>query len=171
MICDMLIMNMPLWINVYLWNKWCLNLESESVPVRNEFSPSIHQSPSGSMTTLLQHLQANSIPKNLQWSESVKWLRIYIIYKNFECLMGMPRGLDGPKTRLCTSTGQCGSSELEMKWISKVVVKLQHPQDFGFPTGVPWLVDGPMTMLLLIYLVQGSIELETGWISPGVVES
>ena len=100
MICDILIMNMPLWINVYLWNKWCLNLESESGPVRNEFSPFIHQSPSGSMTTLLQHLQANSIPKNLQWSESVKWLRIYIIYKNFECLMGMPRGLDGPKTIL-----------------------------------------------------------------------
>ena len=28
MICYMLIMNMPLWITVYLRNKWCLNLES-----------------------------------------------------------------------------------------------------------------------------------------------
>ena len=29
MICYMLIMNMPLWITVYLRNKWCLNLESQ----------------------------------------------------------------------------------------------------------------------------------------------
>ena len=28
MICYMLIINMPLWITVYLQNKWCLNLES-----------------------------------------------------------------------------------------------------------------------------------------------
>ena len=28
MICYILIMNMPLWITVYLRNKWCLNLES-----------------------------------------------------------------------------------------------------------------------------------------------
>ena len=28
MICSMLIMNMPIWITVYLQNKWCLNLES-----------------------------------------------------------------------------------------------------------------------------------------------
>ena len=37
MICYMLIISMPLWIIVYLRNKWCVNLESigMNIPLRN----------------------------------------------------------------------------------------------------------------------------------------
>ena len=50
MICYMLIINMPLWITVYLRNKWCLNLESW---IEIMFSPYISGSLHGPWGDLL----------------------------------------------------------------------------------------------------------------------
>ena len=66
--------------------------------------------------------------------------------------------------------GQDGSVELYMARISTVIVKLQHPQEFGLPTGIPARGHKPMTMPLHIYWPNGSIELEMVRIGPAVVE-
>ena len=57
MICYMLIMIMPLWITVYLRNKWCLNLESWIVT---------------------QWLENHQIDKTMAWRNDLKTIKLMV---------------------------------------------------------------------------------------------
>ena len=75
--------------------------------------------------------QAKTIPMNLIWNESAWWFLSSGIHK-------VPRALITPmctpmwprwaNDMWCTSTGQDGSNELDLKWICPVVAEFGHLQ-------------------------------------------